>query len=109
MSSRAVRDGRSAPISSAWAWWPMMPCMNFTSASAYLVMAGGGGGHDAAGLARRAGLHDARSRLTCPRSRRRASNRRQDDSDDAKPHVFKDYMPAHAGWNTIGPAEGGQL
>ena len=28
-----VRVSRSAVISSAWAWWEIMPCMNFTSAS----------------------------------------------------------------------------
>ena len=28
MSSRVVRDGSSAVISGAWAWWPITPCMN---------------------------------------------------------------------------------
>ena len=32
MSGFAVRDGSSAVISSACAWWPIIPCMNLTSA-----------------------------------------------------------------------------
>ena len=33
MSSRRVRSGSSAAISSACAWWPIIPCMNWTSAA----------------------------------------------------------------------------
>ena len=32
MSSLVVRVGSSATISSACAWWPIIPCMNVTSA-----------------------------------------------------------------------------
>jgi hypothetical protein len=32
ISSREVRASMSAVISMAWAWWPIIPCMNFTSA-----------------------------------------------------------------------------
>ncbi len=34
-SSDAVRDGTSATISTACAWWPIMPCMNLMSAPVY--------------------------------------------------------------------------
>ncbi len=40
MSGRLVRVYSSAVISSAWAWWPIMPCMNFTSASVCWKAAG---------------------------------------------------------------------
>ena len=60
MSSRVVRDGSSAVISGAWAWWPITPCMN-------RVGGVGPDPHDVNGLrrdgdarrfSRRAGLHE---------------------------------------------------
>src|SRR5436309_1374081 len=35
MSSLALRDFSNSTISSAWAWWPIMPCMNLMSAPTY--------------------------------------------------------------------------
>ena len=34
-SSELVRDGTSATISTACAWWPIIPCMNLMSAPVY--------------------------------------------------------------------------